>query len=208
MSSSTRLAASSVWRSDPRPKRGGRRWDPGVPQHAWSPGTAGSGKTLFGVQYLVAGIERYEQGGVLVTFDEAAQEIVRNVASLGWDLDRHSRERRLAFVDVAAVAGEEVVEAGHFDFHGLLARVEQAIERTSPLRVVFDSLTGIFPQFADRQAVRRELHRVTSRLRDLGVTTLMTAERSEEYGQVARYGVEEFVTDNVIILRHPLSRER
>jgi circadian clock protein KaiC len=171
-------------------------------------GTAGSGKTLFAVQYLVAGIERYGQAGVLVTFDEPAAEIARNVRSLGWDLQRHRREDRLAMLDVAAVAGEEMVEAGQFDFQGLIARLDREIERVSARRVVFDSLTGIFPQFADRNVVRRELYGVTSRLRELGVTTLMTAERAEEYGPVARYGVEEFVTDNVIILRHPLDHER
>lgn len=171
-------------------------------------GTAGSGKTLLSIQYLVCGIERYGQGGVLVTFDEPASEIVRNVHSLGWDLEKHRAAGRLAIVDAAAVAGEEIMETGQFDFQGLLARLERAIGLTSAVRVVFDSLTGIFPQFADSNLVRRELHRVTARLRDLGVTTLMTAERSEEYGAVARYGVEEFVTDNVIILRHPLYRER
>jgi circadian clock protein KaiC len=171
-------------------------------------GTAGSGKTLLGVQYLVSGIERYGQGGVLVTFDEPADEIARNVANLGWDLLRYRDEGRLAMVDVAAVAGEEMMEAGRFDFRGLLALLEQAMQRTEARRVVFDSLTGIFPQFADRNVVRRELHLVTARLRALGATTLMTAERSDEYGPVARYGVEEFVTDNVIILRHPLANER
>jgi circadian clock protein KaiC len=171
-------------------------------------GTAGSGKTLFGVQYLVAGIEQYGQGGILVSFDEPAEEIARNVRSLGWDLDRHREEGHLAMVDISSVAGEEVMEAGQFDFEGLLARLERAIEQTSAQRVVFDSLTGIFPQFADRNSVRRELHRVTSRLRELDVTSVMTAERSEEYGPVARYGVEEFVTDNVVILRHPLAHER
>jgi circadian clock protein KaiC len=130
------------------------------------------------------------------------------VANLGWDLRRYCDEGRLAMVDVAAVAGEEVLEAGRFDFRGLLALLERAIERTGARRVVFDSLTGIFPQFADRNVVRRELHLVTARLRTLGATTLMTAERSDEYGPVARYGVEEFVTDNVIILRHPLANER
>ncbi len=171
-------------------------------------GTAGSGKTLFGIQYLVAGIARYGQGGVLVTFDEPAREIARNALSLGWDLDAHCRAEQLAIVDVAVVAGEEVMETGQFDFQGLLARLERAIRTTSAVRVVFDSLTGIFPQFTDANLVRRELHRITARLRELGVTTLMTAERSEEYGAVARYGVEEFVTDNVVILRQPLHRER
>jgi circadian clock protein KaiC len=171
-------------------------------------GTAGSGKTLFGVQYLISGIEQFDQPGALVSFDEPASEIARNVLSLGWDLEQHRQADRLALVDVASVAGEEVLEAGEFDFQGLLARIERAIERTSAERVVFDSLTGIFPQFGDHHVVRRELRRVTSRLHELGVTTLMTVERSEEYGSVARYGVEEFVTDNVIILRNPLSRER
>jgi circadian clock protein KaiC len=171
-------------------------------------GTAGSGKTLFGVQYLVAGIEQYDQGGVLVSFDEPGDEIARNVLSLGWDLQAHRESGKLAVLDTAGMAGEDVVETGQFDFEGLLLRLERAIEQTSAVRVVFDSLTGIFPQFADHNIVRRELRRVTSRLRDLGVTTLMTAERAEEYGPVARYGVEEFVTDNVIILRHPLYRER
>ncbi|HET9720128.1 MAG TPA: circadian clock protein KaiC [Solirubrobacteraceae bacterium] len=171
-------------------------------------GTAGSGKTLFGVQYLISGLERFDQGGVYVTFDEPAQEIVRNVANLGWDLNAHAERGRLALVDVAAVAGEEIVEAGQFDFIGLLSRLERAIERTGAIRVVFDSLTGIFPQFADHNVIRGELHRITTRLRNLGVTTLMTAERSEEYGPVGRYGVEEFVADNVVILRHPLSHER
>ncbi|HET8979626.1 MAG TPA: circadian clock protein KaiC [Solirubrobacteraceae bacterium] len=171
-------------------------------------GTAGSGKTLLGVQYLVAGIERYGQGGVLVTFEEPADEIMRNVRSLGWDLRAHHAAGRLGIVDVAGVAGEEIFEAGQFDFQGLLARVERAIEKVSAVRVVLDSLTGIFPQFTDQHAVRRELARVTARLRALGVTTVMTAERSEEYGPIARYGVEEFVADNVVILRHPLNRER
>lgn len=171
-------------------------------------GTAGSGKTLFGIQYLVAGIERYGQRGVLVAFDEPALEITRNVANLGWDLDGHRRAGNLSILDLAAVGGDEVMETGQFDFGGLLARLERAISQRSVSRVVFDSLTGLFPQFADQGVVRRELGRVTSRLRELGVTTLMTAERSEEYGSVARYGVEEFVTDNVIILRHPLYRER
>jgi circadian clock protein KaiC len=171
-------------------------------------GSAGSGKTLFGVQYLVAGIESYDQGGVLVTFDEPAEEIIRNVESIGWDIKAYREQGRLEILDVAAVAGEETLEVGAFNFQGLLARLERAIERTSAQRVVFDSLTAIFPQFVDVSVVRRELHRVTARLRALGVTTVMTAERSEEFGQVARFGVEEFVTDNVIILRHPLHRER
>lgn len=171
-------------------------------------GTAGSGKTLFGVQFLISGIEQYGQAGVLVSFDEPGPEIARNVLSLGWDLEAHRQSGKLVILDMAAVAGEEVLETGQFDFEGLLARLQRAVERTSAVRVVFDSLTGIFPQFVDQNLVRGELHRVAARLHELGVTSLMTAERAEEHGPVGRYGVEEFVTDNVIILRHPLSHER
>jgi circadian clock protein KaiC len=171
-------------------------------------GTAGSGKTLFGVQFLVAGIQRFDQPGILVSFDEPIHEMARNVINLGWDLEAMRREGKLVLLDVAEVAGEEVVRTGQFDFLGLAARLESTIERLGVVRVVFDSLTGIFPQFSDDSTVRREMHRVTTRLRELGVTTLMTAERPDEYGPVARYGVEEFVADNVVILRHPLSHER
>jgi circadian clock protein KaiC len=171
-------------------------------------GTAGSGKTLVSVQFLVAGIERYGQAGVFVSFDEPAEEVTRNVLSLGWDLESHCESGKLVMLDTSGMAGEEIMETGQFDFEGLLARLEHAIRQASATRVVFDSLTGIFPQFVDHGVVRRELRRISSRLRELGVTTLMTAERSEEYGPVARYGVEEFVTDNVVVLRHPLYRER
>lgn len=171
-------------------------------------GTAGSGKTLFSIQYLISGLERYDQAGVYVAFDESAEEIVRNVVNLGWDLDAHRQAGRLALLDVAEVAGEEVVQAGQFDLIGLLSRLERAVKQTGAARVVFDSLTGLFPHFADQSVVRREMHRITAAMRSLGVTTLITAERSEEYGPVGRYGVEEFVADNVVILRHPLSGER
>jgi circadian clock protein KaiC len=171
-------------------------------------GTAGSGKTILGVQYLLAGIEHFGQNGVLVTVDEAPDEVARNVSSLGWDLPALIEGGRLAIVDVSVDPEEEVAEAGAFDFSALMARIESAVRRVGAKRAVVDSLTAIIPQFHDHLAVRRELHRVTRRLRDLGVTTLMTVERTEEYGQVGRYGIEEFITDNVIILRNPLMRER
>ena len=171
-------------------------------------GTAGSGKTIFGVQYLLTGIERFGQNGVLVTVDEAPDEVARNVGSLGWDLPSLIEAGKLAVVDVSVDPDEEIAEAGSFDFSALLARIESAVRRVGAKRAVIDSLTAIIPQFNNVTAVRRELHRVTTHLRALGVTTLMTVERTEEYGHVGRYGVEEFVTDNVIILRNPLTRER
>jgi circadian clock protein KaiC len=171
-------------------------------------GTSGSGKTIVGVQYLLAGIEQFGQSGVLITVDEAPDEVARNVGSLGWDLHGLIEAGKLAVVDVSVDPDEDVAEAGAFDFSALLARIESAVGRVGAKRAVIDSLTAIIPQFRNVAAVRRELHRVTTHLRALGVTTLMTVERTEEYGHVGRYGMEEFVTDNVIILRNPLIRER
>ena len=178
-----------------------------APRSTLVAGTAGTGKTLLAVQFLVMGTERHDDSGVLVAFDEPPDEMVRNVQSLGWDLGRLVDAGRLVIVDLTP-SSEESTEVGEFDLAGLLARLENAVAKVGAKRVVLDALTAFFPRFADYSLVRRELQRLTSRLRELGVTTLITAERAEEYGPVARYGVEEFVADNVIILRNPLEFER
>jgi circadian clock protein KaiC len=171
-------------------------------------GTAGSGKTIFGIQYLVAGAMEHGQAGVVVTFEESPAELARNVLSLGWDLFRLTEENKLAFVDASPEPGEFVVEAGSYDLSGLLARVEHAVQKVGGERVVMDSIGAVFPQFSDPNTVRQELHRVAAGLRQMGVTTVITAERNEEYGPVSRFGIEEFVADNVVILRNQLEQEK
>lgn len=170
-------------------------------------GTAGTGKTLLAMQFLALGAERDAESGVLAAFDEPPSEMMRNVSTLGLDLGGLVDAGRLAIVDLTPSA-DESAEVGQFELGGLIARLENAIARVGATRVVLDALTAFFSQFADHALVRRELQRLTSRLRELGVTTLITAERAEEYGPVARYSVEEFVADNVIILRNPLESER
>lgn len=170
-------------------------------------GTAGTGKTVLAMQFLVMGVERYDESGVLASFDEPPGEMLRNVSSLGWDPRRMVEAGRLAIVDLTP-SSEESAEVGEFELGGLIARLENAVAKVGAKRVVLDALTAFFPQFADHGLVRRELQSLTSRLSGLGVTTLITAERSEEFGPVARHGVEEFVADNVIILRNPLENER
>jgi circadian clock protein KaiC len=172
-------------------------------------GSAGSGKTLLAAQFLAAGINEKGQAGVFVTFEETPEAIRSNLVSMGWDVDGWEREGRWAFVDVSAqLADEEAVVVGGYDMGALLARIESAVSSTGAERVVLDSLGAVITRFGDSATVRGELLRVTNVLKRLGVTAMMTAERIEEYGPISRQGVEDFVADNVIVLRNVLEDEK
>jgi circadian clock protein KaiC len=171
-------------------------------------GTAGSGKTVFAMQFLAAGIRDAGENGVFVTFEESPSDIRQNMRSFGWDLATWEEEGRLAMVDASPEPGEEVIESGDFDLGALLARVEGAIRRVGAKRVSVDSLGAIFSQFSDQSIVRRELFRIASALKEMGVTAVLTAERIEDYGAIARFGVEEFIADNVMVLRNVLDDEK
>lgn len=171
-------------------------------------GTAGSAKTVFAAQFLAEGIRKHNEHGVFVTFEEPPSDIRRNMGSLGWDIAAWEKEGRWVFVDASPQPGEEVMFAGSYDLGALLARIESAVRRIGARRLSMDSLGAIFTQFADGAVVRRELFRVASALKRMGVTAVMTGERTQEYGDIARYGVEEFVADNVIILRNVLEDEK
>jgi circadian clock protein KaiC len=181
----------------------------GLPQNRTTllSGTAGSGKTIFAMQFLAAGIRDADEHGVFVTFEESAADIRTNMRSFGWDLQGWEREGKFAFVDASPDPHVEVVQSGTFDLGALLARVEHAVRRVGATRVSVDSLGAIFSQFSDQSVVRRELFRIASALKAMGVTALLTAERTEDYGPVARFGVEEFIADNVMVLRNVLQDE-
>ncbi len=171
-------------------------------------GTAGSGKTVFAAQYLAAGILKAGQNGVFVTFEESPEEIRRNMLGLNLDIQMMEQEAKWAFVDASPQPGERVIETGNYDLGALLARIEYAIGKVNAQRIALDSLGAIFSRFSDPSLVRSELFRIVSALKKMGVTAVMTAERTEEYGDIARFGVEEFVADNVIILRNVLEAEK
>ncbi len=170
-------------------------------------GTAGSGKTIFSAQFLVTGIVQRGEAGVFVTFEESADDIRRNLHSLGWDVPKWERQKLWRFVD-ASPAPEASAVAGEYDLSGLLARVEHAVKEIDAKRVAVDSLGALFTYLADLRVVRSELHRIVSRLKNLDVTTVLTAERKEDYGDITRFNVEEFVADNVVILRNVLQLEK
>jgi circadian clock protein KaiC len=170
-------------------------------------GTAGSSKTVFACQFLVEGIKKGE-AGVFVTFEEPPKAIRRNMRGFGWDISQWEEERKWAFVDASPQPGIQPLVSGQYDLSALLARIEFAIRKYNAKRVSMDSLGAIFSHLADSAQVRNDLFVIASALRELGVTSVMTAERTEEYGEISRYGVEEFVADNVVILRNVLSEEK
>jgi circadian clock protein KaiC len=171
-------------------------------------GTAGSGKTVMAVQFLAEGIRQFDEPGVFVTFEEPPLEIKRHGASLGFDIQAWEGEGRWAFVDASLPASEEDEVAGRYDFGALVARIEQAVRGIGAKRVGLDSLGAVFARFRDRAIVRRELLRVASALKEMDVTSLLTVERLEEYGAISAFGVEEFVADNVLVLRNVLEGEK
>lgn len=181
----------------------------GLPQNRTTllSGTAGSGKTVFAIQFLAAGIVDSEQNGVFVTFEESGNDIRQNMRSFGWDLSEWEKQGKLALVDASPDPETETIETGNFDLGALLARVQNAVRKVNAKRVAVDSLGAVFSQFSDQSVVRRELFRIAWALKSMGVTALLTAERTDDYGPVARFGVEEFIADNVMILRNVLDDE-
>ena len=170
-------------------------------------GTAGSGKTVFAMQFLARGIIDSGEKGVFVTFEESAADIRNNMGSFGWQIEQWERAGQLVFVDASPDPEVETVEAGSFDLGALLARVQHAVRKVGATRVSVDSLGAMFSQFSDQSVVRRELFRIAWALKNMGVTAVLTAERVQDYGPVARFGIEEFIADNVIILRNVLDAE-
>lgn len=182
----------------------------GLPLHRTTlmSGTAGSAKTVFGCQYLAAGIEQAGQTGVFVTFEEPPVDIRRNMLGFGWDIAAWEAAGKWAFVDVSPHLTDDTVIGGEYDLGALLARMENAVSRIGAERLVMDSLGAVFTQIVQSKIVRNEMLRITTALKKLGVTSILTAERTEEFGAIGRYGIEEFVTDNVVVLRNVLEDEK
>ena len=171
-------------------------------------GTPGRGKTVFATQFLPHGIMKCAEPGVFVTFEEAPDDIIANMQGFGWALDRWRTEGSLAFVDASPGDGEELV-IGDFDLAALLSRITRAAHQVNARRIVLDSIAQLFDHFiAEPMLLRRELARLAAALKKAGLTVLMTAERNSEYGEITRHRMEEFVADNVVILRNVLEREK
>ncbi len=160
-------------------------------------GSAGCGKTLLGIEFLVRGIQNYGEPGVLMTFEETAEELTANVASLGFDLGA-LQAAKLLRVDHVHVDRSEMEENGEYDLEGLFIRLGYAIDAIGAKRVVLDTIETLFASFTDQAVLRSEIRRLFRWLKDKGVTTVITAERGD--GTLTRQGLEEYVSDCVILL--------
>jgi circadian clock protein KaiC len=162
-------------------------------------GGPGSGKTLLGVSFLVNGARQYDEPGVLLTFEENAEELAQDVRSLGYDLDKLVAERKL-LVDYVHVDRSEIEETGEYDLEGLFVRLDHAIKQVGAKRVMLDTIETLFGGLKDTGILRAELRRLFRWLRDRNITAVVTAERGEQ--MFTRQGLEEYITDAVIALDH------
>jgi len=160
-------------------------------------GGAGCGKTLFAAEFLVRGTRQFNEPGVFVAFEETAEELARNVASLGFDLNQLIRQKKLV-VDYVRIECSEIQETGEFDLEGLFIRLNHAIDSIGAKRVVLDTLEALFSALQNELILRAELRRLFRWLKDKGVTAVITAERGQ--GALTRYGLEEYVADCVVLL--------
>ena len=169
-------------------------------------GISGSGKTAFSAQFLYEGIVEFGENGVFVTFEESPRDIIRNTESFGWNIDKLIKENKWAFVD-ASSDDSNSVEVGQYDLGAFIARIAYAVKKVKAKRVAIDSVSVLFTHYQDPGAIRRGLYELIANLKKSNVTCVMTAERLIENGEISRYGVEEFVSDNVMLLHSRLNAE-
>jgi circadian clock protein KaiC len=162
-------------------------------------GGAGCGKTMLGIEFLVRGAQEYNEPGVLMAFEETPEDIAQNVASLGFDIEALANQKKL-FLDFISVEPHEIQESGDYDLEGLFIRLQSAVEAVGAKRVMFDTLEALFSGFRNPGILRAEFRRLFRWLKDRGLTTVITAERGE--GTLTRHGLEEYVSDCVILLDH------
>jgi circadian clock protein KaiC len=162
-------------------------------------GGAGCGKTLFAAEFLVRGAVQFGEPGVFMSFEETEAELKANVASLGFDLAGLVRRKKIV-LDHVYIERSEITETGEYDLEGLFVRLNHAIESIGAKRVVLDTLEALFAGLPNEAILRAELRRLFRWLKDKGVTAVITAERGRE--QMTRHGLEEYVSDCVILLDH------
>jgi len=162
-------------------------------------GPAGCGKTLLAMEFLVRGVNEFHEPGVFIAFEESVSDLAANVASLGFDLPQMEADGLLV-VDHISVGYAAMHEAGDWDLDGLFVRLGLAIDAVGAKRVVIDTIETLFGAFSDAATLRSELRRLFAWLKDRSVTAVITAERGD--GTLTRYGIEEYVSDCVIVLDH------
>jgi circadian clock protein KaiC len=167
-------------------------------------GSAGAGKTLFAMEFLVQGAIHHNQPGVFMSFEETDEELSTNVASLGFDVPQLIADKKL-LLEFVFIERSEIEETGEYDLEALFLRLGHAIDTIGAKRVVLDTLEALFSAFPNEAIIRAELRRLFRWLKEKGVTAVITGERGE--GTLTRYGLEEYVADCVILLDHRVQNQ-
>lgn len=167
-------------------------------------GSAGAGKTLFGLEFIYRGITEYNEPGVFMAFEENERELTENVASLGFDVQSLIRRQQLV-LDFVRVERSEIEETGEYDLEGLFIRLGHAIDKVKAKRVVLDTIESLFASLPNQGILRAELRRLFRWLKERGVTAVITAERGD--GALTRHGLEEYVSDCVVLLDHRVAEQ-
>jgi len=167
-------------------------------------GGAGCGKTLFGMEFLVRGATQFNEPGIFMSFEETIEELTKNVASLGFDLENLVKNKKIA-LDYVRVERSEIEETGEYDLEGLFIRLAYAIDSIGAKRVVLDTIESLFAGLPNQLILRAELRRLFHWLKEKGVTAIITGERGDE--SFTRQGLEEYVSDCVILLDHRVTEQ-
>ena len=165
-------------------------------------GGAGCGKTLLAMEFLVRGATQFNEPGVFMAFEENSDDLTKNVASLGFDLKDLVAHKKIV-LDFVYMGDSEIETSGEFDLDGLFIRLGYAIDKIGAKRVVLDTIESLFSNLPNQHLLRTELRRLFRWLKDKGVTAIITGERGE--GTLTRRGLEEYVSDCVIMLDHRVS---
>lgn len=167
-------------------------------------GSAGCGKTLMSMEFIVRGATEFDEPGVFMAFEEKADELSVNTLSLGFDLDRLVQEKKIR-VDYVHIDRSEIEETGEYDLDGLFIRLSYAIDSIGAKRVVLDTIENLFSGLTNESIIRAELRRLFQWLKDKGVTAIITGERGKD--TLTRQGLEEYVSDCVILLEHRVKHQ-
>lgn len=167
-------------------------------------GGPGCGKTLMSIEFLVRGATQFNEPGVIMAFEEKASELAVNVASLGFDLERLQRDKKIK-IDYVHIDKSEIQETGEYDLEGLFIRLGHAIDSIGARRVVLDTIENLFLGLANQGILRSEIRRLFQFLKDKGVTTVITGEKGQD--TLTRQGLEEYVSDCVILLEHRITNQ-
>src|SRR5579863_3095701 len=165
-------------------------------------GSAGCGKTLLGMEFLVRGARQFGEAGVCMSFEERTSDLVENVASLGFDLQDLVNRKKLV-IDHVQVDRSQIEETGEYDLEGLFVRLNYAIDSVGAKRVLLDTIESLFAGLSNESILRAELRRLFLWLKEKGVTAIITGEKGE--GTLTRHGLEEYVSDCVILLDHRMT---